>query len=214
MTNLPSSKSADPSSTGHLQASVDAQAIAALNAAANGRPIEQASLHPLPSIVGCQRVIALVQDLLREQMTWNPAVAMATRIVSCTVARKTEAEDTAVIIAELARALCQYPADVARHACDRIVETHRFRPPPADVHDIAKERLTQLRCAMTMAERVIAERERRSAMRRAAAEEAEEEARAIAEGRETPAARRARVAQEARDLIRGKWPSADTHHRA
>lgn len=128
---------------------------------------------------------------------------MATRIMACTKARSAEAEDVAVLMSELAKALQQYPPPVAQHATERIIETFKFRPTPAEIHELGKARAGELRAAAIVAERVIAERERRSAARRAAMDEQEETERAIAEGRPTPAERRKQQADAARDLMRG-----------
>lgn len=193
-------------------ASLDARAVAVLIAEA-GRPLA-GPLNHLPGIEGCKRVIALVQDTLAGQTQWNEAITLAGRIVGCTAARKTEAEDTALVMSELAKAFNRYPPPVARHVAEHVIETYKFRPTPAEIHEAAKARITDLRVAAAVAEKVIKAREHRSEERRARLQEQEDEARAIAEGRETPKERRARVAAAARTVIEQIRGAPDVHQRS
>lgn len=192
-------------------ASLDAQAVAVLIAEA-GRPLA-GPLNHLPGIDGCKRVIALVQDTLTGQTQWNEAITLAGRIVGCMAARKTEAEDTALVMSELAKAFNRYPPPIARQVAEHVIETYKFRPAPSEIHDAAKARITDLRVAAGVAEKVIKAREHRSEERRARLQEQEEEARAIAEGRETPSQRRARIAAEARTVIEQIRGAPDIHQR-
>lgn len=177
------------------------------------RPLSGPLSH-LPGIEACRQLIEAVQDTLAGQTPWHDGAAMATRIMACTKARPTEAADTGLIVAEIAKALCSYPPAVASHATEHIIATFPFRPTPAEIHTAAKARAQDLRIAAAVAERVIKAREHRSEQRRLAQAEAEEDARAIAEGRETAAQRRARVAAEARGVIDKIRAAPDNHHQA
>lgn len=165
-----------------------------------GRPLAGPLSH-LPGIAGCNRVILAVQDELTGQTQWHAAAAMATRIIGCTTARKTEADDSALVLSEIAKSLSRYPPAIASHVTEHVLETMRFRPTPAEIHEAAKARITDLRIAAAMAEKVIKAHQHMSALRRETMAEREEEARAIAEGRETPSQRRARAAAAAREVI-------------
>ncbi len=197
--------------TGHLPASLEAQAVATLIAEAD-RPLS-GPLNHLPGIEGCRRIITMVQDTMTGMTPWNDALAQATRIAGCTVARNSEADDTSLVISELTKAFCRYPPAIARHVAEHVIETYKFRPTPAEIHEAAKARITDLRVAAAVAEKVIKAREHRSEERRVRLQEQEEERLAIAEGRETPKERRARVAADARAVIEQIRGAPDVHQR-
>ncbi len=155
-----------------------------------------------PSAVLCERISSQVPAMIRDRMPWEQAAYQATRLSSVLPAAKADDMDKAMAITELAKAFATYPAPVAEWAADQLMATKRFRPVPADIHEAAKARLSRLKVALIMAERVAAKRVEAAAERRRREEEAAEEAKARAEGRETPSERRKREVQEMIDRVK------------
>lgn len=91
-------------------------------------------------------------------MPWEQAAYQATRLSSVLPAAKADDMDKAMAITEIAKAFATYPAPVAEWAADHLMATKRFRPVPADIHEAAKARLSRLKVALIMADRVVAKR--------------------------------------------------------
>lgn len=201
MTNLPSSKSGRPLPATTTPPSVDPRHIDLLIARADA-PVAS-SLHALPSDAACRAVLAELRPALALRSEWAIAVGHATRLAAVLPAARADTTTIALAISELGKAFAAYPPAVAQYTADRLMEICRFRPVPAEVHDVAKRRTVDLRIAEAMAERVLEARAAAAEERaRRAAEECEEAA-ARAEGRETPSERRRRVAEETMAMFRG-----------
>ncbi len=173
--------------------------VVALNAAA-GRPLAGSASYPTDA--ECSELRELVNRQLGSRTTWEQAAGLATKLAAVLPAAKADGLDRAVAMKELAKAFADQPPAVALFTCDHMLATCRFRPVPAEVRAVAAARRAVLAVAAGVAERVMEARARARREREQRDEEAREEAAAIAEGRETPAERRKRVADEVRALMR------------
>ena len=113
------------------------------------------SLHALPSDAACRAVLAELRPALALRSEWAIAVGHATRLAAVLPAARADTTTIALAISELGKAFAAYPPAVAQYTADRLMEICRFRPVPAEVHDVAKRRTVDLRIAEAMAERVL-----------------------------------------------------------
>lgn len=164
---------------------------------------------PAPDI--CWQVLAYGAGPFRRRTAWDMAAAQATRLVAVLPAGRSDDTEEArhATLGEIAKAFASYPPDVVQAAADELMASQRYRPVPAVVHEVCRAIQSRIARAIWQADRVMKARAALQDEQRAKEQEALETRRAIAEGRETPAQRRGRMADQARAMIRGIWRDDD-----
>lgn len=161
-----------------------------------------------PTDENCRLVVSVVPALLADRVAWKDAALQATRLSSVLPAARADLSDKKYAMHEMTKAFGVYPKEVVSWVADHLMATCLYRPVPAEIHQAAKARVTRLRVAEEAARRLVSAREAALVERRRIEGEARDEAQALAEGRETPSQRRARVAREAIRSVRGESQSS------